>query len=67
MNAISPSPPFVKESCCALGVVLGCFVTPWFNFQYALGVILVDWPLLGRFTAASCFLHICIMALTLVY
>ncbi len=50
----------------SLDVVVGSFVTSWMSRRCALGVILVSWPLLGRFTTVPCFRHLRIMALTVV-
>ncbi len=55
-----------SEACSSLDVVLGSFMTSWMSCRCALGVILVGWPLLGRFTTVPSFLHLWIMALTVV-
>ncbi len=55
-----------SEACSSLDVVVGSFVTSWMSRRCALGVILVGRPLLGRFTTVPCFLHLWIMALTVV-
>ncbi len=44
----------------------GSFMTSWMRCRCALGVILVGRPLLGRFTTVPSFLHLWIMALTMV-
>ncbi len=53
-----------SEACSSLDVVLGFVMTSWVSRRCALGVILVGRPLLGRFTTVPSFLHLCIMALT---
>ncbi len=55
-----------SEACSSLDVVLGSFMTSWMSRQCVLGVILVGQPLLGRFTTVPSFLHLWIMALTVV-
>ncbi len=55
-----------SEACSSLDVVLGSFMTSWMSRHCALGVIFVGRPLLGRFTTVPSFLHLWIMALTLV-
>ncbi len=55
-----------SEACSSLDVVLGSFMTSWMSRHCALGVILVGQPLLGRFTTVPSFLHLWIMALTVV-
>ncbi len=55
-----------SEACSYLYVVLGSFMTSWMSRRCALGVILVGRPLLGRFTTVPSFLHLWIMALTVV-
>ncbi len=55
-----------SEACSSLDVVLGSFMTSWMSCRCALGVILVGQPLLGRFTTVPDFLHLWIMALTVV-
>ncbi len=54
-----------SEACSSLDV-LGSFMTSWMSRHCALGVILVGRPLLGRFTIVPSFLHLWIMALTVV-
>ncbi len=46
-----------SEACSSLDVVVGSFVTSWMSRRCTLGVILVGWPLLGRFTTVPCFRH----------
>lgn len=46
-------------------VFLGSFVT-WMNHWCTFGVILIAWALLGRFTSVPSFLHLWMMAFTLV-
>ncbi len=53
-----------SEGCSSLDVVLGSFMTSWMSRRCALGVILVDRPLLRRFTTDPSFLHLWIKALT---
>ncbi len=55
-----------SEACSSLDVVLGSYMTSWMSRHCALGVILVGRPLLGRFTTVPRFLHLWIMALTVV-
>ncbi len=55
-----------SEACSSLDVVLGSFMSSWMSCHCALGVIMVGWPLLGRFTTVTSFLHLWIMALTVV-
>ncbi len=55
-----------SEACSSLDVVLGSFMTSWMSRHCALGVILVGRLLLGRFTTVTSFLHLWIMALTVV-
>ncbi len=55
-----------SEACSSLDVVLGSYMTSWMSHHCALGVILVGRPLLGRFTTVPSFLHLWIMALTVV-
>ncbi len=43
-----------SEACSSLDVVLGSFTTSWMSHCCTLGVILVDQPLLGRFTNHHC-------------
>ncbi len=45
---------------------LGCLMTSWLSCRCTLGVILVGRALLGRFTTVPSFLHLGIMALTVV-
>ncbi len=45
---------------------VGAFMTSWMRRRCTLGVILVDWLLLERFTTVTSFLHLWIMALTMV-
>ncbi len=52
------------RACRSLNVVLGYFMTSWMSCRCALGVILVGRSLLGRFTTVTSFLHLWIMALT---
>ncbi len=63
----TPSKKFNSEACRSLDVVLGSFMTSWMSRHCALGVILVGRPLLGRFTTVTSFLHLWIMALTVVH
>ncbi len=56
-----------SEACSSLDVVLGSFMISWMSCHCALGVILVGRPLLGRFTTVPSFLHLWIMALTVVH
>ncbi len=55
-----------SEVCSSLNVVLGSFMTSWISRHCTLAVILVGQPLLGRFTTVPSFLHLWIMALTVV-
>ncbi len=55
-----------SEACSSLDVVLA-FMTSWMSRHCALGVILVGRPLLGRFNTVTSFLHLWIMALTVVH
>ncbi len=55
-----------SEACSSLDVVVGSLMTSWMSRHCALGVILVGQPLLGRFTTLPSFLHLWIMALTVV-
>ncbi len=56
-----------SEACRSLDVILFFFfMTSWMRHYCALGVILVGQPLLGRFTTVTRFLHLWIMALTMV-
>ncbi len=55
-----------SEACSSLDVILGSFMTSWMSYRCALGVILVDRPLLVSFTTVTIFLHLLIMALTVV-
>ncbi len=59
--------PQASEACSSLDVVLGSFMTSWMSHRCAFGVILVGQPLLGRFTTDPSFLHLWIMALTVVH
>ncbi len=61
LTLIEPS-----ETCSSLDVVLGSFTTSWTSRRWALGVILVCRPLLGRFTTVTSFLHLWMMALIVV-
>ncbi len=63
----TPYKKFNSEACRSLDVVLGSFMTSWMSRHCALGVILVGRPLLGRFTTVTSFLHLWIMALTVVH
>ncbi len=56
-----------SEACSSIDVVLGSFMTSWMSRHCALGVILVGQPLLGRLTTVPTFLHLWIMALTVVH
>ncbi len=56
-----------SEACSSIDVVLGSFMTSWMSCHCALGVILVGQPLLGRLTTVPSFLHLWIMALTVVH
>ncbi len=56
-----------SEACSSLDVVLGSFMASWMSRGCALWVILVGQPLLGRFTTVPSFLHLWIMALTVVH
>ncbi len=56
-----------SEACSSLDVVLGSFMTSWTSRHCALGEILVGRPLLGRFTTLTSFLHLWIVALTVVH
>ncbi len=56
-----------SEACSSLDVVLGSFMTSWMSRRCAFGVILVGRPLLGRFNTVPSFLHLWIMALTVVH
>ncbi len=55
-----------SEACSSLDVFLGSLMTSWMSRHCALGVILVGQPLMGRFTTVPSFLHLWIMALTVV-
>lgn len=44
-----------NEACSSLDVVLGSFVTSWTRCWCSLEVILVGWPLPGRFTTVQVF------------
>ena len=50
-----------SKACSSLDVVVGSFVTCWMSRRYALGVILVGQPVLGRFTTVLCSRHFRIM------
>ncbi len=54
-----------SEVCSSLDV-LGSFMTSWMSRRCAFGVILVGRSLLGRFTTVTSFLHLWIMALTMI-
>ncbi len=55
-----------SAACSSLDVVLGSFMISWMSCRCTLGVILVGQPLLGRYTTVTSFLHLWIMALTVV-
>ncbi len=55
-----------SEACSSLDFVPGSFMTSWMSRRFSLGVILVGRPLLGRFSTVPSFLHLWIMALTVV-
>ncbi len=48
-----------SEACISLDVVLGSFMTSWMSRHCALGIILVGWPHLGRFTTVHQAFSIC--------
>ncbi len=56
----------VREACCSFYVFLESFVTSWMSHCCVLGGILEGWPLLGRFITVPSFIHLKIMALTMV-
>lgn len=55
------------EACSSLDVVLGSFVTSWMSHHRALQAILVNQTFLGRSTTVPYFLHLWIMASTMLY
>ncbi len=55
-----------SEACSSSYLFLGSFMTSWMSRHCALGVILVGRLLMGRFTTFPNFLHLWIMALTVV-
>ena len=57
----------VSEACSSLDVHLGSFVTSWMSRCCILGGILVGQTFLERFTTVPSFLHLEIMALTVVH
>ena len=56
-----------SEACSALDDVQASFLYSCMSCRCTLGVILVGWPLLGMFTTLPCFLHLWIMAVTVVH
>ncbi len=56
-----------SEACSSLDVILGSCMTSWISRCCTVEIILVGRPLLGRFTTVPSFLHLCIMARTVVH